>query len=372
MVGVETPHTSLELKMTPLILKYPLDITGTRAGNKVPGEKHVLTTGVNRAFAPDYGAFYTKGLVIRDLGNGRILTKNTDYKATHLYTDATLSSGLEVCAVIVITNPSVSANIEIDYQVVGGPFASSAQVVQDLVLQLKLDNRAVVWGDIIGKPEDFEAAPHLHGLSDTYGFEYLTLSMESLTQAILVGDAQSHVELIAYFNAMRQDLVNYIGSISAQWLAHVTAGNKNPHGTDAGSINLGKVPNFAAADDATAAAGASKDTVLTPYGATLLFQNAAVGNPVTKIYTDRGNVQGALAQLTIELKVNRIYAVSVLLGGAIYTFNLAIENAVNTHRTAGAVYQNAYLEYKPDAGKLTLYSDSGEAGQIYGVREIGK
>lgn len=358
----------------PLILKYPYDRTGSASTNFVPKERHTLPAGVNRAFAPDYGAFYTAGMVVRDVANGRILTRNVDYRAAHLYADVTMT-GNEACAVVVITNSDVSDTVEMDYQVVGGHFASAAKVVQDLVAQLNLDNRTVNWGDIVGKPDEFTAAPHLHALADGYGYEYITVMLEGIRLAILQGDELAHEEIFQYLAKLREELMNEIAARTLKYDQHVNPSVTNPHGTTKGDVELGRVQNYPIASEPQAIGGTDKESYMTPYLTRLLFDNSTAADPVDKISSDRVEVRGAQVQVTIPFVVGRVYLISVLIGGGsgyMYTASIALENNLFKHRSAVGPGINAYAEYDPTIGKLSVYSNTDEVVKIYGVREFGK
>ncbi len=157
------------------ILKYPLDLTGKSANNLISGEVHSLPVGVNRAFVASYGPFYSASLVVRESVTNRLLTANTHYKAIQLDAEATAASGLEVCAVIVVTDQSVANRVTVQYQVVGGEYSTSVYALQQMLDALNLDNRSVAWGDVLGKPSEYVPTEHRHDAGDLYGFEYLSI-----------------------------------------------------------------------------------------------------------------------------------------------------------------------------------------------------
>jgi hypothetical protein len=101
-------------------------------------------------------------------------------------------------------NEAIAEELSVSYQVVGGGFSSSVSVIQELVEALQLDNRAVAWGDIIGKLEAFPAAPHYHDLDDFYGFEYMVSALDRIESAILHGDYYDH-------ELLRQRIANLLG-----------------------------------------------------------------------------------------------------------------------------------------------------------------
>lgn len=104
---------------------YPLDLTGTAVTNKITQEKIILRPGVGRLCTTAAGAFYVDSLVITDLATGQPLTVNTDYWAVELIEVPTVLSGKFVAQCIFINSATVSANIQIDYQALGGDYAES-------------------------------------------------------------------------------------------------------------------------------------------------------------------------------------------------------------------------------------------------------
>lgn len=265
----------------PIVYKYPLDLTGNNPNNLVLGESHTLPTGTNRAVVPNYGAFYSQSLVVREKSSGAILRPREQFKAVQLYQEATTRTGLEVCAALIITDTAVGNEVEIDYQVVGGEFSYSVTGLRRMIETLDLDARPVRWGDLLGKPGEFPPAPHLHDAGDVYGFEYLVEAIESLRHAILVGNEGSLSELRDYIIHVEEEVVavNERCTLIEQRLAMIEEflgfspdalelkrhlDRNNPHGVTKQQVGLGAVANtdFARVVDVSGAA----DLFLTTLG----------------------------------------------------------------------------------------------------------
>lgn len=239
----------------PIIYKYPLDLTGRQPNNLVLGEPQSLPNGINRAIVPNYGAFYAESLVIRDAVSGAILVPREQFKAVQLYQEATERTGLEVCAVVVVTDSSVSALIEIDYQAIGGEFSYSVANLRDMLENLDLDARPVIWGDLIGRPGQFPPAPHLHDAGDLYGFEYLVEGIDSLRYAIMVGQdselgaLRQYIELVdTRVEGLLQrchDAEERIYVLENQAILTAHLSTTNPHAVSAFTLNLDTVINKA-------------------------------------------------------------------------------------------------------------------------------
>lgn len=249
--------------MSTQLIKYPLDLTGVSPNNLVTGEPQSLANATNRAFVPDYGPFFTRSLVVRSMPDNTILTPGTQYKAVQLFVDATERAGEEICAVIVITDESLGTEYSIDYQVVGGEFSDSTYAIQQMVAALSIDDRAVSWGDLLGKPEQFAPAPHLHDLGDIYGFEYLTVMLEQIRQAILTGDNASHQAIYDYVDHQDGLISDRQTQVENDLAAHITDYN-NPHHVTASDVGLGNVQNYGIATVADAQAGTSNVLYMTP------------------------------------------------------------------------------------------------------------
>jgi hypothetical protein len=249
--------------MNPVVIKYPLDLTGTAPANKVAGELHSLEGIGNRAFVPNYGPFYTRSLVVRRASTNQILSRDTHYVAAQLFVEATLRSGQEVCSVIVIKDDSIGSDFVIDYQVVGGDYSTSVDAIVQMINALDLDHRSVEWAKIIGKPEKFQPAPHLHDVGDTYGWEYVVAELEAIRQAILVGDEASHREIYQYVDHQDGLITTDLSALRAEYDAHA-ADQTNPHNVTATQVGLGNVPNLPMATTQQAQDGASNQFFMSP------------------------------------------------------------------------------------------------------------
>lgn len=249
---------------TPQVIRYPLDPTGTNPDNLVADEPHALVARQTRAIAPEYGAFYTESMVITDVSNNQILEKGVQYFAAELYEVPTGMFGKEVCAIILITDPSVSANVKLTYQCVGGEYSRSATAIIQQIEALNLDDRPVEWGAIINKPSEYPPSHHLHDLGDIYGFEYQVHALDRIRAAILMGDDASHDTIYQYIDARDNYIIGLIGANEDALAAHI-ADQSNPHGTTKDQVQLGQVENYPVASLAEAQAGVANNRYMTPY-----------------------------------------------------------------------------------------------------------
>jgi hypothetical protein len=249
--------------MSDLVYKYPLDLTGTSPENKVIGEPHTLQPGINRSAVPRYGAFYTESLVVRDADTTEILTVNDQYIPIMYHEEASERSGKEVCGGVIVTDGTVSENIIIDYQLVGGDFQNITQIILDLIDNLNLDEREVMWGDLLGRPNAFPPSHHLHDLGDVFGFEYLVDAINNLREAVLYGDIASHDELKAIIEARRQELHDRIDAFRTLYDEFI-ARRDNPHEVTKAQVGLGSVANHPIADQDEAEEGSLNTRYMSP------------------------------------------------------------------------------------------------------------
>ena len=180
------------------IVRYTLDPTGANPNNLVVGDIYTLTTATVRAIAPQYGPFYSNSLVIKDTISGKILT-TAQYSLAELLQDATMLFGQGVYCIILITDITVSNNISIQYQVVGGEYQNSAEGVV-AAYQAAMSNASVVsWPAIIAKPVTFPPALHTHLLADVYGFGAIVSALERIRNAILLNGVPTLNAVVDWF-----------------------------------------------------------------------------------------------------------------------------------------------------------------------------
>ena len=208
---------------------YPLDLTGTRASNRVE-ENHTLGTQEYRAFALKNGPFYTKDLTIRERNSGKLLKRGDDYECVFFYEDlSALTPGMEICGVIVVHNTAVSEDVVVTANIAGGPFAHSAQVISDAIDALEINNKNTYWKNVIDKPDLFQPTPHFHDFADIYGMEFLIDVLGHIRDTLLIGGnaqfEQVRARLDALENALRQTIQAHLEDYT------------NPHKVTAEQVN---------------------------------------------------------------------------------------------------------------------------------------
>lgn len=185
-------------------IRFNVDLTGVNPNNRVDGELHSLPNKINRSIATTYGPYFTDTLEVFDATTGARLVRDIHYKCLDVVGLPTAQSGKEICTVVVVTNPSVSNLVRLNYQALGGGYERTYEAIRMLMDTLLNDARPINWPSVLNRPSDFNPSHHLHRVGDAIGFEYMVSELERLKAAVLMGDETAHVEILAYVD-MRID-----------------------------------------------------------------------------------------------------------------------------------------------------------------------
>jgi len=185
------------------IYRYPLDRTGTNRDNLILNEPHTLAPKARvtdvRVAAPIYGPMYSESVIVVDAITRRKLDKDIDYKLTDLLQTATLQFAKPVTQFVVIVNGTVSNEIELTYQCVGGNYQNDSTAVIHAYETFLNDARAVDWEDITGKPIEFPPGPHIHLLEDVIGWGPMLWALERVREAILLSNSSVFENFLEWF-----------------------------------------------------------------------------------------------------------------------------------------------------------------------------
>jgi predicted transport protein len=226
-------------------LMLPRDPTGSAASNLVQNEPHAIgATGV-RAFPLNYGLFFRDSLVLKD-ANGNTLVEGTQYYPTQMDLKASLATGEEIDAVVIITDTTVTANVTATYQAYGGPNSLNAVQTQAAIVGLDIDSSAVSWSEVQNIPKTFPPGPHVHQAGDVFGLEYITAALSRLAAGITEGQGGAQAALLQYAEDVVAELNDFIAEANAELTAH-TSNFCNPHETTAEEIGAYTEPQTDAA-----------------------------------------------------------------------------------------------------------------------------
>lgn len=190
----------------PLLPSYPLDLTNSALSNRITDEIHTFNVLTDRMFVPSAGPFYTQGFDIRHPVTNAPLLPNVHYKILHLHKEASLQSGKNVCCIVYVHNASIPG-CKINYQVVGGVYSDTADVIREILDNLpNLPNaNQVHWGQIIGQPVQYPPAAHRHHVDSLYNMGDVVNVLEQIRTSMLAGDAGA-------FEAIYQYIFNMFGN----------------------------------------------------------------------------------------------------------------------------------------------------------------
>lgn len=292
--------------MNPVVIRYPLDLTGRHPDNLVVGERHGPCGPGNRVFVPNYGPYYSKSLVVKNAATGNPLTPGMDYKAIQTFIEPTQMTGELVCSIVMIEPSAYGIEVEIEYQVLGGDFSLSTTALEQMLEDLADDNRPVHWGEIIGKPTAFPPTPHMHDVNDVFGWQYVVAALEAIRRAILLGDVSSEEDFYAYVDMKFAQAMAEIAGVSEDLLSHISDFN-NPHRVTKDQLGLGNVGNYGLSTPEIAALNLSNETLITPFTAKYAvdFHTSDRSNPhgVTKQQVGLGNVDDYITA-TLQMAID--------------------------------------------------------------------
>lgn len=233
--------------MNPFIPPLRLDITGRAPGNTVVGEYHDASANngsVNRAFVLDKGHFFDdETLVVRDLA-GFTLKRGFDYKTAYLHAGASILTGRQVCAVIIITNPNAGSEFYVDAQMVGGDYCNVTSVLLRVLQSLgNTDGATVEWTYVSNRPVDYNPVGHRVKLWDIFGFEPWTEEIERMTWAVMLKSTNDNGRLQTPMVDLYAELRRSLALVDTSVDNHI-ANKDRPHSETLLQIGLDLVQNY--------------------------------------------------------------------------------------------------------------------------------
>lgn len=234
---------------------YPFDGSGTVSTNLVQNELHTLTVVNYRDYhylIPDFAPFYAESLVLEfrsDSANPFVaLTEGIDYYPALQFIGASRATGKPIYGAISFNNLSLTGQVRIGYQTVGGEWTLDIPKLTELTANIIYNPRTTTWENVINPPEHFPPVAHSWQLEDMVGQSEVLSALHDIEQALLGRD---------------QD---------ASLLNHITNYN-NPHRTNKTQIGLGRVQNYAPATIAECIAAQSSQLYVTPIGLKAFFDS---------------------------------------------------------------------------------------------------
>lgn len=184
--------------MNNLDFYLPLDPTGQATSNKILKERHELGTEPTRLILPEWIAFFSNSLRVYQIdyetGQERDCAVGVQYFTSEMLHKSSYKTGKEIQCAILVIDQTVSGTVYLDYQALGGEDLPSRtrllQILSDLAGMSKTD-----W-NTLNKPKEFQPTKHLQDAADLYGAEYIVDALSRLRQAISIGDAAVHDQIL--------------------------------------------------------------------------------------------------------------------------------------------------------------------------------
>lgn len=247
---------------------YPFDPTGKAATNKVPTERHVLTS-VNwtdyNIVIPRCAPFFAESMTsVRHYPSGRELMRGVDWIETWYFDAAANEIGARIYGGILIYDHDLTGEIELgSYQTLGGDWVLDGQRLAKL-LASKLTNPVTTrWEQVTDLPYAFPPLDHEHDIQDLSTLQTLLDKLEEIAKAISYKSGGSLDQHLSDFN--------------------------NPHKTDKAQVGLPLVDNYATATDKdVVASGWATNKFATPAVIAGLIQ-LLVGKALTAHMADTSN-----------------------------------------------------------------------------------
>lgn len=193
------------------VIQYELDPKGTSVDNLVQGEVHTLPASKKyRAISPIKGIFFTNSVKIKKAGTQEFLTTGLDFIFVELYQSLTLKYGKELAGVILIKNPDIEGDVEIQYQVLGSSFNDSTEHIANFINQ-KSDRVFDIpnWNELL-RPSFFLPLSTVHELGTDYGFEYVSFAIERIRSTIMGSDIASYDYIVNYIKEFLNNVINLV------------------------------------------------------------------------------------------------------------------------------------------------------------------
>lgn len=305
----------------PSIFEYDLDTTGRAENNLVTGEIHNLIDSQNiRAIAPVAGAFFVDTVKIFSQNAEKFLVANKDYVVVQLYESLSLKYGRSIAGVILVTDTSLTGEVTLSYQCLGGYFNRTET---DLVNHINnnTSNRldATQW---VGSqmPPTFMPSSEVHDLGDEITFEYINYAIEKLRNAINGGDMSSVAYIEQYIENFRSSVMNFISeyiddNLKGEIQDQLAFFSKE-------TINLGNVVNYSKATEDNGRKYAAKSYKFTQNSDNRYITTAALMGFKEVLYNAfiSSNITG-IDKYKGVVAVPTINTLTIMTNGARYVFD---------------------------------------------------
>jgi len=165
----------------------PFDDSAAAASNKIIDEVQTISPQVGKVIIPDHGAFYTDTLICVTQGAINFLQLGVDYKLISKDAEMTARVGRPVANGIQIINHSITSNLLLTYQAVGGREGNNSKLLIDLRKALEeVLTGSIPWGQILNPLSSYPPSEHTHNMvTDLTNMNPLRDSLLELVNALV-------------------------------------------------------------------------------------------------------------------------------------------------------------------------------------------
>lgn len=331
----------------------PLDITGNAFTNKVVREYHSLKNQVNNEYKVivlDKGHFYKESLSIKD-HTGLELRMGLDYQTTMFNPEIFSKTGLQACAVIVITRNDVIGDIYVTAQMVGDQYCKLGESIVSQSLGILNNTRNLQYKNIKDLPDTFTLNKHMHPYWDLYAFTPRTLKIKRIVDLFDDTIVRSLQEVYNDFDSHYNKVLEEKNKLDSQFRKHMSRLD-NPHRTVKAQVGLSEAFNGRIANDFERKSGdrALMNLYLTPLGAqeTLTTMFTTRLDDHKQDFDNPHNVTAAqlntIETLAIEAKDNTYYDRGETVD---FTYRFGgVKNSSYTTTTAGKDFNTLFTELR--------------------------
>lgn len=217
---------------------YEFDPSGGLAANRVPPESHTITPANGSDFdviIPSFAPFFRKGMVVKHITSGQTLVEGIHFDLGYKFEAASKQTATPIYGAIVITDRTLSGQLTVEYQTLGGEWVMDTQEILTLLQNVKTDPRTVRWEDVIDKPITFPPVDHLHHSDDLVGMDDVTKGIEAIRVAVGDSAGKALSALLEHLRdhanphevSLAQLGLDSLGGLSESTTADVDAGTDN-------------------------------------------------------------------------------------------------------------------------------------------------
>ena len=172
------------------VFLHEFDPTSHASSNLVVEEAHQIGNGTAKVVVAAKGLFYTRSMRVKKVSTNEILDLDVDYSFQGFDAEITALTGFETACGIAFNSPTISGQITLTYQAVGGregEISSFIVELRDKIALLGVGQQAT-WDMVENKPQYYPPEDHTHNvLTDLTGLSAIQLAMEKIQYSLANG-----------------------------------------------------------------------------------------------------------------------------------------------------------------------------------------